>query len=102
MNGVGPETNLFAWVANLLSPNESAADGGAFGGGAPWGDGGAPGSDGGAGSAGNGADDDSDLWSWQRGSGAADAAEEEAALAAGQRLWDTIAVRLPPASHALP
>jgi hypothetical protein len=88
MNGVGPETNLFAWVANLLSPNESAADGGAFGGGgAPWGEGGAQGGEQ-AGAAGNGADEDSDLWSWQRGSGAADAAEEEAAMAAGQRLWD--------------
>lgn len=84
----GPETNLFAWVANLLSPNESAADGGAF---AAWADGGARGGDGSAARSADG--DDSDLWAWQRGSGAADAAEEEMALAAGTRLWDTIAVR---------
>jgi len=90
----GPETNLFAWVANLLSPNESAADGGAF---AAWADGGARGGDG---SAARGADgDDSDLWAWQRGSGAADAAEEEMALAAGTRLWDTIAVRYLPCAR---
>jgi hypothetical protein len=37
---------------------------------------------------------DSDLWSWQRGGGAAqDAADEEAAMAAGARLWDATAVR---------
>jgi hypothetical protein len=109
----GAESNLFAWVASLLAPNDASA---AFGAAArmsmsgTWE--GARGSMGGAidaafydGGVGGGGDSggrggggeeggDSDLWVWQRGVGGADAGEEEAALAAGARLWDATAVRV--------
>jgi hypothetical protein len=99
----GPEANLFAWVASLLVPiegpsSDTASPGHTAPGSDPYGAhvggygaGGAGPEEQGSGGGGRG---DSDLWSWQRGRGAAqDAADEEAAMAAGSRLWDATAVR---------